>query len=279
MLTVLSQLEIEIVSERTKFGLEGAIKAGHLPKVPFIGYKRAEDKSVIIDESTRNLVLRIFNMYLEGKSYFQIANILNDEKVLPDKKKKWSDGDIERIINNRIFVGDYECYKNDNSKETIIHYDVVEPIISRPMWDDVQRQKEINQRAYRRNRVYLFVQKLICPKCGSIMICKGAGGKKEKYKYYHCKKCKIYYNEDQVEKVLMNFILGFIDYDMNVKKYFLPVLEDKELTKDNLKEIEDEIKTYTEQKERLKKALMMGVIEPEDITDEFATIDDKLETY
>lgn len=216
-------------------------------------------------------------LYRRFKSYFQIANILNDEKVLANKKKNWKDGYIERIINNRIFVGDYECYKNDNSKETIIHYDVVEPIISRPMWNDVQRQEEINQRAYRRNRVYLFVQKLICPKCGSIMICKGAGGKKEKYKYYHCKKCKIYYNEDQVEKVLMNFILGFIDYDMNVKKYFLPVLEDKELTKDNLKEIEDEIKTYTEQKERLKKALMMGVIEPEDITDEFATIDDKLD--
>ena len=32
MLTVLSQLEIEIVSERTKFGLNGAIKAGHIPR-------------------------------------------------------------------------------------------------------------------------------------------------------------------------------------------------------------------------------------------------------
>ena len=32
MLTVLSQLEIEIVSERTKFGLNGAIKSGHLPR-------------------------------------------------------------------------------------------------------------------------------------------------------------------------------------------------------------------------------------------------------
>ena len=32
MLTVLSQLEIEIVSERTKFGLNGAIKFGHLPR-------------------------------------------------------------------------------------------------------------------------------------------------------------------------------------------------------------------------------------------------------
>ena len=31
MLTVLSQLEIEIVSERTKFGLNGAIKSGHVP--------------------------------------------------------------------------------------------------------------------------------------------------------------------------------------------------------------------------------------------------------
>jgi len=32
MLTVLSQLEIEIVSERTKFGLSGAIKSGHIPR-------------------------------------------------------------------------------------------------------------------------------------------------------------------------------------------------------------------------------------------------------
>ena len=38
MLTVLSQLEIEIVSERTKFGLGGAIKAGHLPGTCPLGY-------------------------------------------------------------------------------------------------------------------------------------------------------------------------------------------------------------------------------------------------
>ena len=31
MLTVLSQLEIENVSERTKFGLNVAIKSGHIP--------------------------------------------------------------------------------------------------------------------------------------------------------------------------------------------------------------------------------------------------------
>ena len=47
MLTVLSQLEIEIVSERTKFGLNGAIKSGHIPEqIPFV-YTKSEDKKMM----------------------------------------------------------------------------------------------------------------------------------------------------------------------------------------------------------------------------------------
>ena len=97
MLTVLSQLEIEIVSERTKFGLTGAIKSGHIPSTCPIGYKR-ENKKMVIDETTKDTVIRIFNLYLEGKSYQTIANIFNEEKVL--SSKKWKDSNIEKIINN-----------------------------------------------------------------------------------------------------------------------------------------------------------------------------------
>ncbi len=79
MLTVLSQLEIEIVSERTKFGLNGAIKSGHLPRIVPLGYKKDNNKKTVIDETTKDIV-RIFNMYLEGKSYQQISNTLNKEK-------------------------------------------------------------------------------------------------------------------------------------------------------------------------------------------------------
>ena len=85
MLTVLSQLEIEIVSERTKFGLGGAIKAGHIPGVCPFGYYRDTDKTIKIDNSTKDIVIRIYQMYLEGKSYQQIANILNDENIYPKK--------------------------------------------------------------------------------------------------------------------------------------------------------------------------------------------------
>ena len=60
MLTVLSQLEIEIVSERTKFGLNGAIKSSHLPGPAPLGYKKDGNKKTIIDETTKPIIERIF---------------------------------------------------------------------------------------------------------------------------------------------------------------------------------------------------------------------------
>jgi len=40
MLTILAQLEIERTSERTKFGMVGAVKKGHLARVSFRLYER-----------------------------------------------------------------------------------------------------------------------------------------------------------------------------------------------------------------------------------------------
>lgn len=143
MLTVLSQLEIEVVSERTKFGLSGAIKAGHLPGTCPIGYYRDKDKKIRIDDSTKDIIKRIFNMYLKEKSYYQIACILDEEKVLYPEKEKWKEAAIRKIINNHIYVGDYVRNKslNDESKE-IVYQDVVAPIITRAEWEEVQKQKQ-----------------------------------------------------------------------------------------------------------------------------------------
>ena len=126
IVTVLSQLEIEIVSERTKFGLTGAIKSGHIPGTCPLGYKRDTTKKMVIDETTKDVVIRIFNLYLQGKSYQTIANILNEEKVL--QPKKWDDSTIEKILNNKIYVGDYERFKRvgkEQGKEPVIYPNVV----------------------------------------------------------------------------------------------------------------------------------------------------------
>ena len=276
MLTVLSQLEIEIVSERTKFGLNGAIKSGHLPGVLPLGYKKDGNKKTIIDETTKSVIERIFRMYLEGKSYQQISNIFNGEELL--HPKRWKDTTIQKIIDNKIYMGDYEQYKRiakNKQIEPITYMNVVEPIISRAIWEECQHQKEKNQRTYTRDRVYLFFQKLECPSCHRIMKCKGSGGKKRKYMYYTCEKCHINYREDKIEELLTNFIYDMVEYDMAVKKYFLPILADHKPTKTD--DIDKEIKQLEKQKERIKKAYMSGVVEMEDFSEDYKLIEDKLE--
>ena len=271
MLTVLSQLEIEIVSERTKFGLNGAIKSGHLPGIVPLGYKKDSNKKTVIDETTKDVVIRIFNMYLEGKSYQQISNTLNKEKVL--YPKHWRDTTIMKMIDNKVYMGDYEKGKS-NSKDTLVYMNVVEPIVSRAMWNEAQYQKEKNQRNYTRDRVYIFFQKLKCPKCNRIMKCKGSGGTKKKYMYYTCEHCKTYYREDKIEECLQRFILELVEYDMAVKKYFLPILADKRETK--TEKLDQEIDTLQKQKERIKKAYLSGIVEMEDFSKDYKIIEEKI---
>ena len=50
----------------------------------------------IIDPATAPIVKRVFDLYLQGKTFLQISNIFNEEKVL---NKNWKDTHIERIIN------------------------------------------------------------------------------------------------------------------------------------------------------------------------------------
>ncbi len=271
MLTVLSQLEIEIVSERTKFGLNGAIKSGHLPGIVPLGYKKDSNKKTVIDETTKDAVIRIFNMYLEGKSYQQISNTLNKEKVLAPKH--WRDTTIMKMIDNKVYMGDYEKGKS-NTKDTLVYMNVVEPIISRAMWNEAQYQKEKNQRSYTRDRVYIFFQKPKCPKCNRIMKCKGSGGTKRKYMYYTCEHCKTYYREDKIEECLQRFILELVEYDMAVKKYFLPILADKKETK--TEKLDQEIDTLQKQKERIKKAYVSGIVEMEDFSEDYKIIEEKI---
>lgn len=147
--------------QKTKFGLNGAIKSGHLPGVLALGNKKDGNKKTIIDETTKPVIERIFKMYLEGKSFQQISNIFNEEEPL--KPKKWKNTTIQKIIDNKIYMGDYEQYKRiakNKQVEPVLYMNIVEPIISRSVWEECQHQKEKNQRIYTRDRVYLFFQKI-----------------------------------------------------------------------------------------------------------------------
>ena len=137
LLTTVSQNEIERTSERTKIGLAGAIKVGHIPhKSPF-GYKR-NGKILVPDLATKDIIVRVFNLYYEGNSYQTIANLFNKEEVLG--KTNWYDSTIMRILENEIYKGDFVHGKR--TKNPVYYSDVVEPIVSKKLWESCQVQKK-----------------------------------------------------------------------------------------------------------------------------------------
>lgn len=106
------------------------------------------------------------------------------------------------------------------------------------------------------------------------MTCKGAGGKKAKYMYYFCDNCNLYYNEAEIEDCLIDYILDLVEYDFHVKKYFYPLLAEKK--DDETKKIEKEIRKLEQQKERIKKVYLSGIVKEEDFAEDYKLIEKKL---
>lgn len=272
LLTTVSQNEIERTSERTKVGLAGAISSGHIPAQAPLGYKH-ENKLLVPDPLTKDIVIRIFNLYFEGKTYSNIATIFNEEKVL--NKTDWKDTKILRIITNEVYKGDYVHGKRTN--HPTYYENVVEPIISKELWENCQVQKKRNQRNYMRTQTYIFLQKLRCPKCGRIL----AGGASHKIKsdkwyfYYRCENCKNNIKETEIEKTIKTLLADILEYDNVVNEFFLPVLKAKI---DNPKtELEKEIKNLKNKKERIKKAYIDSLFTEGEFKEETKIIEEQLE--
>ena len=279
LLMSVSQNEIERTSERTKIGLAGAIKQGHIPHVAPLGYKR-ENKKLVIDYTTKDIVIRIFDMYYNGLSYKKISNVLNEEKVL--EKENWRDSTIVGILENEIYKGDFVHGKN--TKHPTYYEDVVEPIISKEMWEDCQVQKKKNSRSYKRTLTYLYLQKLKCPKCGRILGGKATTKKNgNSYFYYYCNDCKIEFKEKVINDYFNQFIDELVQYDSVVNQFFLPMIKQK--FDEPREQLEKEINTQKNKLERIKKAYINGVFELKEYNEEkkivenaITELESKLET-
>lgn len=266
-----SQNEIERTSERTIIGLEGAIKQGHIPARAPLGYKHI-DKKLVPDPLTKDIVIRIYNLYFEGLTYNTIAKLFNKEKVLD--KTNWKDTSILKIITNVIYKGDY--IQGKTTRNPRYFPDVVEPIVSRELWDSCQVQKKKNQRNYMRSQTYIFLQKLKCPKCGRIL----AGGASHKikadkwYYYYRCEKCRGNIREHEIEDSIKELLSDIFEYDSVVNEFFLPVLQNK--IHNPKEDFEKEITNLNNKKIRIRKAYIDELFTEEEYKEETNIIENKI---
>ena len=269
MLTILAQLEIERTSERTKFGLVGAAKKGHLSGRPPVGYRKvAKDKGIFIDEIQADVVRRIFKLYLDGLAVNSICKLFNDEEVL---NRKWPTTTVDKILSNQLYIGNMEYGKRTDGDIQIFE-DVVPAIIDKTTFEMVQKRKEKNLKNYTRKLTYIFMQKIRCPRCNKIMGgCSSTSKDNTKHLYYKCASCKMRINEKRIEKPLMKFLNDMLDFFLIIDNSFKPTLNRD--TKNDIKKYQKIESDLKEKETRIKKAFVDGIIEPTTLQTELKEIE------
>jgi len=270
IMTTVSQAEIERTSERTKVGLAGAIRVGHIPSLTPLGFKR-QDKKLVIDTMTSDIIKRVYNLYSLGYSHQKISNTFNNENLL---NKTWYDSTISKILSNPIYKGDYITNKGKDNQ--MYYEDVVDKIVSKELWEDCQVQKKRNARHFERSAIYLFTNKLKCPYCNCFL--GGRATKKKngkRYFYYSCIKCKTNINENKVFMQMLGIIYNLVQLDDFMNNHLTPFIKHKTSIDDT--DYGKEINSLDKELDRIKTAYIKGIVKLNTFDNEIKQIDYKKE--
>lgn len=167
---------------------------------PSYGYIKGTDakRTLLIDEDTAPVVIRIFEMYASGISPKKISEMLNEEGILspgqyafnkyghkrkPEDRKIWCGTTIKTILDNIVYIGhlpqlmsstvsykNHKRFNKDQSEWTIVR-NTHEPIISQELWDKVRaRRASLSQgRKTKTGFVHPLSGFLFCADCGGKM--------------------------------------------------------------------------------------------------------------
>lgn len=127
LLLEFSHIEAQTTKLRIKSGLLHSARSGKVGgsnNIPY-GYKKGENKKLIICNDERKIIERIFNLYKEGFGIRRISTILNNDGVptrynkihyqkyvkfktgkILGKDIRWSDKQIHDIIRNTLYIGE-----------------------------------------------------------------------------------------------------------------------------------------------------------------------------
>ena len=136
--------------------------------IPPYGYKKDPENEgkLIIDENVSDVVKDIFMMKYEGKTAKEIAEILNEKKIIPPAKymgifkdrniEIWTGDNINRLVSKPVYIGDSYLGKSKNMsykskkkiymkrKDCTIVKNTHEPIISREIFEKIHNNNKYN---------------------------------------------------------------------------------------------------------------------------------------
>lgn len=308
--SVINDMYARDISRKVRTVIDQKRRAGkYIGAFAPYGYKKSdEDKNKLeIDQEAAEVVRRIFDMYLNGFGFSRIADILNEELVLPPgiyKKSKspsynnpklklgsWTQETVRSILINPTYSGNvaqnkytkinYKVNKlRVNLKENwMVVENTHEAIISNE--DFLAVQNLLISKSNRDNGVnkssHLLSGLLFCGECGErLTFTRTAKG--ESYcicsKYKRFKKCTRHsFNERELEQIIIEDLRKLIELAVNKDRLFNMVENNKIKRKsedDNiilLKTIESRINETKRAVKRLYEDRIKGVLSEEDFMD------------
>ena len=187
LLTIMSSLaqeESRSISENCTWGQRKRFADGKVtvPFKRFLGYDMGPDRNLMVNPEQAKLVKRIYGMFLQGQSPFQIATALTKEGIpSPGGKDHWNASNIRSILTNEKYKGDallQKSYTVDfltkkkkmNEGEIPQYYVRDNPEAIRPPEPFEMVQALMATRKKGKNRlssVSIFSSKIKCADCGS----------------------------------------------------------------------------------------------------------------
>ena len=180
-----AQEESFSISENMRKGIRQRFKLG-IPKISQLyGYDNLSRNKLTVNKEKALIVKRIFNMYIDGYSTIDIANILNKEKIAPpiETGKLWYPNSVKCILQNEKYAGnslmqkyytanylEHDSTPNRNNAVKQYYKENTHPaIVSKETFDDANRIMQMHN-CKRGINQYPFYGKLICPYCGKPMV-------------------------------------------------------------------------------------------------------------
>lgn len=275
---IMNDMYAKDISKKIKSSLKAKMKEGKWVggRTPF-GYNQDKDNKnhLVINEEQASVVKRIFDMCLEGLSFFKIAKQLTNEGVKTPaqyysfewknnynlKYGEWHFKTIRDILTNRMYIGDmvqnrrskinYKVKKviRNNPKDYIIVENTHEAIIDKEIFYEVQKRIPKNKGRNEKKEIHLLDGLLYCGDCGH-RISIQSRRKKDNRCYTICNYYRTYMkkrlctthsnNYDELEKAIIKSLteicLDYINKD-KIKNSALNNLKDDDKV-NNKKELE-----------------------------------------
>lgn len=240
---------IDNLSEEVTKGLLEKARQGEWPHQAPLGYiNNTATRLTEPDFHKGPLIRRLFELYATGKfSLVEVRDKLYSEGMRSRTGKRLSKSMVESILKNSFYYGEF-VWKGCRYQGNHV------PLISRDLYDCVQRALRIDGKPKTRKPCFAFTGLLKCSRCGCQIT---AEIKKGRYVYYHCTgskgKCdQPYMREEVLDNLLADILLG-IRINNEIADWIVTAL--KESRQDEKAFKESELKRLGSRHENLQQRL------------------------